>query len=103
LDAALDLLGERVLDVHLNDVAVWSGVPGRAWSYALRSYQVLKKWLSYREKRPLGRDLRPDEAREFAAMVVRISALLLLGPSLDENYRRAAGSVVALPAVDAGP
>ncbi len=65
-------------------------------------YQVLKKWLSYREKL-LGRDLHPNEAREFAAMVVRISALLLLDPSLDENYRRAAGSVFALPAIDSGP
>lgn len=65
-------------------------------------FQILKKWLSYREKRLLGNDLRPDEAREFAVMVVRISALLLLGPSLDENYRRAAG-FVALPAIDAGP
>lgn len=96
LDEALDLLGEKTLDVHLNSVAYWSGVPENAWSYTVGGYQVLKKWLSYREKRLLGRDLRPEEAREFSATVGRIAALLLLAPRLDENYRKAASVATRL-------
>ncbi len=95
-EAALELLGERVLDVYLNEVALWAGVPENTWTYTVGGYQVLKKWLSYREKRLLGRDLRPEEARYFSAMVGRVSALILLGPELDANYRRAATSATAL-------
>ena len=49
-------------------------------------YQVLKKWLSDREKMVLGRDITKDEAREFTHIVRRIAALLLLEPKLDKNY-----------------
>jgi hypothetical protein len=47
---------------------------------------VLKKWLSYRERQVLGRDITKDEAREFTHIVRRIAALLLLEPELDKNY-----------------
>jgi predicted helicase len=96
LSEALELLGERTLDVHLNGVAYWSGVPENVWSYTVGGYQVLKKWLSYREKKLLGRDLRPEEAREFSATVGRIAALLLLAPRLDENYRKVASAATRL-------
>lgn len=48
----------------------------------------MKKWLSYREREILGRDLKPDEAREVMNMARRIAAILLLQPQLDANYRR---------------
>ena len=48
----------------------------------------MKKWLSYRERALLGRDLRPDEARYVQEMTRRIAAILLLEPALDENYER---------------
>ena len=48
----------------------------------------MKKWLSYRERALLGRDLKPDEARYVTEMTRRIAAILLLEPALDENYER---------------
>ena len=63
-------------------------------------YRVLKKWLSYREQGVLGRDLKPDEAREVTAIVRRISALLLLEPQLDANYA-ACIAATATPAENA--
>jgi hypothetical protein len=56
------------------------------WGYHLGGYQVLKKWLSYRERPLLGRDLHAQEAEYFTEMVRRIAAILLLGPELDASY-----------------
>lgn len=52
------------------------------------TYQVIKKWLSYRERALLGRDLRVEEARYVSEMVRRIAALVLMQPELDANYER---------------
>lgn len=79
-------LGNRVLDVYLNDTAYWQSVPERVWEYVIGGYQVVKKWLSYREKGVLGRALKPEEAREVTSMVQRIAALVLLEDELDANY-----------------
>ena len=56
------------------------------WEYTIGGYQVLKKWLSYREEEVLGRPITKEEAREFMHIVRRIAALLLLQPELDKNY-----------------
>jgi hypothetical protein len=61
----------------------------------LGGYQVMKKWLSYREKALLGRGLTVEEAKEVRDMARRIAALLLLRPALDANYR--AVKVAAYP------
>jgi hypothetical protein len=82
-------------DVYLNDVAYWHNVPADVWEYTLGGYQVLKKWLSYREKRVLGRDLKPEEARTFTAIARRIAAILNLHPELDANYSRITQNVYA--------
>jgi hypothetical protein len=87
-EEARGLLGDTALDVYLNDVAHWRGVPASVWRYTIGGYQVIKKWLSYRERPLLGRDLKPDEARYVSEMVRRIAALVLLQPRLDENYQR---------------
>jgi len=81
-------LGGACCDVYLNDVAYWRCVPARVWKYTIGGYQVMKKWLSYRERALLGRDLKPDEARYVTEMSRRIAAILLLEPALDENYER---------------
>lgn len=81
-------LGDSAIDVHLNERAFWRCVPSRVWTYTLGGYQVIKKWLSYREKDLLGRGLRPDEARDVTNIARRISAILLLESKLDANYRR---------------
>ncbi len=73
---------------YLNDTTYWRGVPLSVWDYTLGGYQVLKKWLSYREASVLGRALSAEEAREFMHIARRIAALLALTDALDINYRR---------------
>ena len=34
-----------------NDTAYWRNGPPKVWTYKLSGYQVLKKWLSYREQK----------------------------------------------------
>ena len=85
-DGALAQLGERTCDVYLNDAAYWRNVPIGAWDYVIGGYQVMKKWLSYRERPILGRPLTSDEVREVQGMARRIAAILLLQPVLDTNY-----------------
>lgn len=80
------LWGMRTHDIYLNNETFWSNVPEVVWEYTIGGYQVLKKWLSYRERQVLGRDITKDEAREFTHVVRRIAALLLLEPKLDKNY-----------------
>jgi hypothetical protein len=90
-------LGETTLDLFLNEVAYWRNVPVRVWDYTVGGYQVLKKWLSYRERELLGRALTPDEAREASNIARRIAALLLLEPSLDANYQAVKQSAYKWP------
>jgi hypothetical protein len=78
---------DGLVDVYLNETTYWRAVPGEVWEYTLGGYQVLKKWLSYRETAILGRALRAEEAREFMHIARRIAALLLLNEGLDGNYR----------------
>ena len=65
-------------DIFLNGEAFWRNVPAAIWSYRLGGYQVLKKWLSYRERDILGRPLRPEEVQHFSETARRIGAILLL-------------------------
>ena len=74
---ALPALGETTFDIHLNDRAYWRNVPAAVWNYKLGGYQVLKKWLSYRERGVLGRALkRRRRSRYFAETARRVAALL---------------------------
>ena len=50
--------------------------PSNVWNYKLGGYQVLKKWLSYRETRVTGRDLTPGEVQHFTDTARRIAAIL---------------------------
>ncbi len=78
---AVDALGDTTVDVHLNHNALWCNVPAAVWNYKLGGYQVLKKWVSYREHKVLGRNMRPEEVRHFYETARRIAAILLLaGP-----------------------
>jgi len=95
LEEVLMLLGGTTLDVHLNADAWWSNVPKRVWEYALGGYQVIKKWLSYRERAVLGRALKPEEVAYVSQMVRRIAAILLMGPALDANYAAAKANAIA--------
>jgi len=87
LDDALACFGATTRDVYLNGVAYWANVPAKVWEYTIGGYQVMKKWLSYRERALLGRSLNRDEVREVTQMARRIAAILLLSSALDANYR----------------
>ena len=80
--------GETCVDVYLNDHAFWRCIPTRVWTHTIGGYQVIKKWLSYRERPLLGRDLTVDEARYVTEMARRIAAILLLEPALDAIYEQ---------------
>jgi hypothetical protein len=86
---ALTALGDTCFDVFINDVAYWRCVPSSVWRYTVGGFQVIKKWLSYRETALTGRDLTSEEARYITEMVRRITALVLVQPLLDRNYERA--------------
>ena len=62
----------------------WRNVPAAVWGYKLGGYQVLKKWLSYRESKVLGRSLRPEEVRHFMDTARRIAAILLETASVQQ-------------------
>ena len=76
LGDAVGVLGNTTVDVCLNDNACWSNVPAAVWNYKLGGYQVLKKWLSYRESKVLGRSLLPEEVQHFTDTARRIAAIL---------------------------
>ena len=78
LGAASAIWGETTFDVYLNDRAYWRNVPAAVWHYQLGGYQVLKKWLSYRESKILDRTLRPEEVQHFTDTARRISAIVQL-------------------------
>ena len=77
LGGSIPALGETTFDVYLNADAFWRNVPEAVWRYKLGGYQVLKKWLSYRERDILGRVLNPREVQHFADTARRITSLLL--------------------------
>ena len=70
-------LGASTFDIFLNEHAFWRNVPTAVWNYKLGGYQVLKKWLSYREQAILNRPLTPEEVHHFTNTTRRITALLL--------------------------
>ena len=87
-EAMSDLLGKVTHDIYLNDTACWRNVPEKVWDFTIGGYQVLKKWLSYREHDLLGRPLTAEEAREVTHTARRLAALILLQSELDANYQR---------------
>jgi len=78
-------------DVFLNADACWRNIPLPVWEFTIGGYQVIKKWLSYREKPLLGRGLTPDEVRHITDTARRLATLIALQPALDANYRAAKG------------
>ena len=76
LGDAMSGLGQTTFDIYLNGNAYWRNIPAAVWRYKLGGYQVLKKWLSYRERAVLGRALLPEEVLYFAEVARRIEAIL---------------------------
>ncbi len=71
-------LGDTMFDIYLNGEAFWRNVPAAVWAYRLGGYQVLKKWLSYRERTVFDRPLLPGEVQHFADTARRIASIPLL-------------------------
>lgn len=90
------LLGASTHDVFLNAAACWRNLSEAVWDFTIGGYQVLKKWLSYREQPLLGRALLPAELRYVHDVARRLAALRLTAPELDANYRACAAAHRAL-------
>ena len=86
------LLGAHTNDVFLNQDAYWRNIPETVWSFTIGGYQVLKKFLSYREQPLLGRALTLVEVRYVRDVARRLAALRLMAPELDANYRACAAA-----------
>ena len=65
-------------------------MPLPVWYFAVGGYQVMKKRLSYRKEKLLGRALTLDELDYLTAMARRLAALVLQQSKLDENYHAVA-------------
>ena len=76
LGDAIPMLGDTTFDVYLNERAYWRDAPAAVWDYQLGGYQVLKKWLSYRESKILDRPLLPAEVQHFTDTARRIAAII---------------------------
>ena len=79
MESTLPRLGETTCDILLNGMAFWCNVPAAVWDYRLGGYQVLKKWLSYRERDILGRAIMPEEVQYLTDTARRIAVILTLG------------------------
>ena len=78
MSEGLPALGDTTFDVYLNGEAFWRNIPAAVWSYKLGGYQVLKKWLSYRELEVLERGLQAEEIQHFTDTARRIGTILRL-------------------------
>ena len=78
LGDAVHTLGDTTFDIYLNERAYWRNIPSAVWTYKLGGYQVLKKWLSYRDHKVLSRPLHPQEVQHLTNTTRRIGAILML-------------------------
>jgi Type ISP C-terminal specificity domain len=92
LEDVKETLGQTTFDIYLNNSAYWRNIPRNVWEYTIGGYQVLKKWLSYRETELLKRALTLAEANETRDTARRIAAILLSSNDLDKNYLTAKAS-----------
>lgn len=100
LEETKETLGATTCDVYLNGSAYWRNFPRNVWEYTIGGYQVIKKWLSYRESELLERPLNLTEANELRDTARRIAAILLSTNELNENYLTAKATNVAVDAAE---
>jgi len=80
-------LGDQTFDIGMNPASFWRGIPQLVWECRIGGYQVIKKWLSYRDHSILQRPLTAEEVTHVQHTARRLAAVLLLGPELDASYR----------------
>lgn len=95
-EEVIAVLGARTWDIYLNDRAFWANVPERVWNYQIGGFQVLKKWLAYREQIILKRALTSEEARIFSDISRRLTVISLLSQKLNKNYNDVCSNVLEL-------
>ena len=78
--------------MFLNAAACWRNIPSEVWNFAIGGCQVLKEYLSNRERKRLGRPLTPAEVRHVRDTARRLAAIRLMAPALDANYRASAAA-----------
>jgi hypothetical protein len=104
LDQALARLGPTTRDVYLNDRVCWRNIPVNVWELTIGGYQVIKKWLSYREHVLINRPLTLQEVQHVIGMARRLAAVRLLEPALDANYAATTAATYPWPSPpQAGP
>ncbi len=90
-------LGEVSFDLHLNDVCAFRCLPEHVAEYSIGQYPVLRKWLSYRREKVVGRPLSLGEARAFNDTARRVGALLLMSSDLEKNFLLAKSAALVEP------
>ena len=61
--------------MFLNAAACWRNIPSEVWNFAIGGCQVLKEYLSNRERKRLGRPLTPAEVRHVRDTARRLAAI----------------------------
>jgi hypothetical protein len=92
----------RIMDDNrlITEVANWRNIPARVWGYYIGGYQIIQRWLSYREQPLLGRPLTPDEVEEVTHMARRLAAIVLMEPALNANYQDSKASLHPWPGLE---
>jgi len=92
----------RMMDDNrlINEVPNWRNIPAKVWGYYIGGYQVIQRWLSYREQPLLGRPLTPDEVEEVTHMARRLAAIVLMEPALNANYQDSKASLHPWPGLE---
>jgi hypothetical protein len=102
VDQVFAAIGTMTCDVYLNDGTYWKNVPVKVWDYYIGGYQVIKKWLSYREAKVLGRAITVSEADHVRDIARRLTAICLMHKQLDKNYEVVKAAAYAWPVHGAG-
>ncbi|HWG47781.1 MAG TPA: type ISP restriction/modification enzyme [Gemmataceae bacterium] len=63
--------------MYINEHMCWANVPADVWTMTIGGYPVIKKWLSYRESKILGRPPHLEEMTYITEMIRRLKALMV--------------------------
>lgn len=91
------ILGPTTNDIFISPASFWANIPDEVWNLHIGGYQVIKKWLSYRDASIIGRELTAKEITHIQSTARRLAAILLMGPELDAAHRACAEAHTPLP------
>jgi hypothetical protein len=92
----------RMMDNNrlIKEAANRRNIPAKVWSDYIGGYQVIQRWLSYREQPLLGRPLTPEEVEEVTHMARRLASIVLMEPALNANYQDSKASLHPWPGLE---